>query len=150
MNARHLHALLWRHSQVESQVTSAPVVSIVDDDPSVRDGIVDLVRAMGFDAEAFECAEHFLHSSRLNSTSCLITDMCMAGMTGLELHDHLIASGKNLPTIVITAFPQEVDRARALQAGVVCFLAKPFDHRELVACIMSVLGSGAAAGKKGS
>jgi FixJ family two-component response regulator len=122
------------------------VVTIVDDDQSVRDGIADLVRAMGFDAEAFERAEEFLQSGRVDATSCLITDMRMPGMTGLELHDRLIASGKTCPTIVITAFPQEADRARALEAGVVCFLAKPFDHRELVACIMSVLGSGAAGG----
>jgi FixJ family two-component response regulator len=144
MSTGRLHALVWRHSQVENEVTSAPVVSIIDDDPSVRDGIVDLVRAMGFDAEAFERAEQFLQSSRLNSTSCLITDMCMPGMTGLELHDRLIASGKTFPTIVITAFPKEADRVRALRAGVASYLAKPFDHRELVACIMSVLGSGDA------
>ena len=150
MNTGHLHALVWRHSQVESQVTSAPVVSIVDDDPSVRDGIVDLVRAMGFDVEAFECGEQFLQSSRLNSTSCLITDMCMPGMTGLDLHDRLIASGKTCPTIVVTAFPKEADRVRALRAGVICYLAKPFDHRELVGCIMSALGLGAAADKKRS
>src|SRR5262245_30419932 len=119
----------------ESQVTGAPVVSIVDDDQSVRDGIVDLVTAMGFDAEPFECAEDFLHSSRVDGTSCLITDMRMTGMTGLELHERLVAAGKSIPTIVITAFPKDADRMRAEQAGVVCYLAKPCEEDQLVACI---------------
>jgi FixJ family two-component response regulator len=115
------------------------VVSIIDDDQSVRDGIADLVRAMGFDAEAFEHAEHFLQSGRAASTACLITDMCMPGMTGLELYDRLIASGKRIPTIVITAFPRDGDQARARQAGVLCYLAKPFDDNQLAGCIVSAL-----------
>ena len=115
------------------------MVSIVDDDESVRDGIVDLVTAMGFDVEAFGRAEDFLQSSSIASTACLITDMRMPGMTGLELHERLIASGKAIPTIVITAFPKEVDRARAVRNGVVCYLAKPFDDNQLAACITSAL-----------
>jgi FixJ family two-component response regulator len=111
------------------------MVSIVDDDQSVRDGIVDLVRAIGFDAEAFERAEDFLLSSRLKRTSCLITDARMPGMSGLDLHDRLVASGKPIPTIVITAFPQDADRERALGAGVMCYLAKPVDEDRLIACI---------------
>jgi FixJ family two-component response regulator len=122
-------------------VTVVPVVSIVDDDQSVRDGIVDLVRAMGFDAEAFERAQDFLQSSRVDSTSCLITDVRMPGMTGFELHDRLVASGKRIPTVVVTAFPKDADRVRAQQGGVICYLAKPFDESELAACIMSALGS---------
>ena len=117
----------------------APVISIVDDDQSVRDGIVDLVTAMGFDAEAFERPELFLRSSRLDRTSCLITDIRMPGMSGLELHDRLLASGKRIPTIVITAFPTDAERARALGAGVAGYLIKPFDENELVACLTSSL-----------
>ena len=117
------------------------VISIVDDDNSVRDGIADLVRAMGFNAMAFERAEHFLQSGRVDKTSCLITDMRMPGMGGLELYDRLIASGKRIPTIMITAFPEGVDRSRALRAGVLCYLAKPFDDNELAACIQSALGA---------
>jgi FixJ family two-component response regulator len=117
------------------------VVSIVDDDQSVRDGIVDLVTALGFDAEAFERAEDFLQSARVDTTSCLITDMRMPGMSGLELHERLVAAGKSIPTIVITAFPKDIDRARAEQAGVTCYLAKPCEEGELVACIMSAVGS---------
>jgi FixJ family two-component response regulator len=79
-------------------VTGARVITVIDDDQSVRDGVVVLVRAMGFDAEAFERAEDFLTSARIEVTSCLITDMRMPGMTGLDLHDRLRASGKAIPT----------------------------------------------------
>ena len=120
------------------------LISIVDDDPSVRDGIEDLVRAIGFDTAAFESADLFLQSPRLNDTSCLITDMRMPGMTGLQLYERLVASGKTIPTIVITAFPEEPDRARAEQLGVLCYIAKPFDESRLAVCIMSALSSGAA------
>jgi FixJ family two-component response regulator len=120
-------------------MAGATVVSIIDDDQSVRDGIADLVRAMGFDVEAFDRAENFLQSGSIATTSCLITDMRMPGMTGLDLHERLVASGKAIPTIVITAFPKEVDRARARQTGVLCYLAKPFDDNELAACITSAL-----------
>jgi FixJ family two-component response regulator len=123
------------------------MVSIVDDDQSVRDGIVDLVRALGFDAEAFERAEDFLQSDRLDSTTCLITDMRMRGITGIDLHDRLVESGKRIPTIVITAYPKDVDRLRAMQGGVIAYLAKPFDEEQLVACIMSALHPGAAGGR---
>jgi FixJ family two-component response regulator len=117
------------------------MVSIVDDDQSVRDGIVDLVRASGFDADAFEGAEHFLQSSRLQRISCLITDFRMPGMSGLELYYRLVRSGRLIPTIVITAFPRDADRARALDAGVLCYLAKPVDEDELIACLKSAVAS---------
>jgi FixJ family two-component response regulator len=120
------------------------VVAIVDDDESVRDGLADLVRAMGFDAESFECAEDFLQSDRLAETSCLITDFRMPGMTGLDLRDHLVASGRPIPTIVITAFPKEIDRVRARRSGVAHYLAKPVDGNQLSACIASALTVGNA------
>jgi FixJ family two-component response regulator len=123
------------------KVSEVPVVSIVDDDESVRDGLVDLIQAMGFDAETFERAEHFLQSKEIDRTLCLITDMRMHGMSGLELHDRLLELGRRIPTIVITAFPKDRDRERALQAGVVCYLAKPFDERQLVDCITTALGA---------
>jgi FixJ family two-component response regulator len=117
------------------------VIAIVDDDQSVRDGIVDLVNAMGFEAEAFGHAEHFLQSDRIDRTSCLITDMRMPGINGLELHDRLITSGRRIPTIVITAYPTEPERTRALGAGVICYLAKPVHENELIDCIKSSLGT---------
>jgi FixJ family two-component response regulator len=120
-------------------VPKNPVISIVDDDPSVREGTMDLLNSMGFIAETFRCADDFLESNRLHGTACLIADVQLPGMTGLELYDHLVGCGKIVPTILITAFPDDKDRARALQAGVSCYLAKPFGENELLACIQSAL-----------
>jgi FixJ family two-component response regulator len=120
-------------------VPKNPVISIVDDDPSVREGTMDLLNSMGFIAETFQCADDFLESNRLHGTACLIADVQLPGMTGLELYDHLVGCGKIVPTILITAFPDDKDRARALQAGVSCYLAKPFGENELLACIQSAL-----------
>ncbi len=116
-----------------------PVISIIDDDPSVREGTMDLLKSMGFAAEAFERASDFLNSHRLDSTSCLIADVQMPGMTGLELHDRLVGSGKVIPTILITAFPNHRDRVRARQNGVRWYLTKPFSENELLACIREAL-----------
>src|SRR5271165_6757694 len=127
-------AAIW-----EAEVAEKPVISIVDDDASVREGTADLIEAMGFNAEAFDGADDFLKSSRLHSTSCLIADVRMPGMTGFELHNHLVGSGNFIPTILITAFPDDRDRARALRAGVICYLAKPFNEDELLACIQFAL-----------
>jgi FixJ family two-component response regulator len=116
-----------------------PVISIVDDDQSVREGTMDLLNSIGFAAEAFERANDFLNSNRLNSTSCLIADVQMPGMTGLELHNRLVGSGNVIPTILITAFPNDRDRVRALQNGVRWYLTKPFSENELLACIREAL-----------
>ena len=118
-----------------------PMVSIVDDDPSVCEGLMDLLSSMGFDAQAFPRADEFLKSDRPDTTSCLIADVQMPGMSGLELHDQLVRSGKIIPTILITAFPKDADRGRALRTGVKCYLAKPFSESELLTCIQSGLGS---------
>jgi FixJ family two-component response regulator len=117
------------------------MISIVDDDSSVREGTVDLIQAVGFAAEAFEGASDFLNSDRVNSTSCLIADVRMPGMTGLELHERLVETGKTIPTILLTAYPNGGDRERALRAGVVCYLAKPYNQDDLLACIRSALES---------
>jgi FixJ family two-component response regulator len=121
------------------------VVSIVDDDPSVSEGLMDLLNSMGFVAETFPGADEFLQSSRVNTTSCLIADVQMPGMTGIELHDTLIKSGKTVPTILITAFPKEADRLRVARTGVRCYLSKPFSEQELLSCIRSALGPSAPA-----
>ena len=118
-----------------------PVVAIVDDDESACEGTTDLLKAMGFIAKGSRSAEDFLQSSHLRHTACVITDMRMSGMTGLELHDHLVQSGKTIPTILVTAFPNDRDRARALKAGVVCYLAKPFNDQDLLRCVRSALES---------
>lgn len=116
-----------------------PVISIVEDDQSVRDGTRDLIEAMSFAAETFERAGDFLESKIIHSTSCLIADVHLSGMSGFELHTRLVESGKIIPTILITAFPNTKTRARALQAGVVCYLTKPINESELLACIQLAL-----------
>jgi FixJ family two-component response regulator len=113
-------------------------VSIVDDDESVREAMMGLMRSVGYSAIAFPSAEGFLTSRRRGATACLIVDVQMPGMTGLELHNRLIASGEPIPTILITAYPDERMRAQALN-GVLCYLAKPFSESELLACIHSAL-----------
>ena len=115
------------------------LISIVDDDESVREAMQALMKSLGFAAESFASAEEFLASDSRNHAACLITDMQMPGLTGLGLHDRLLASGRPVPTIMITAYPDERVRARALQAGVVCYLVKPFNESDLLACIQSVL-----------
>lgn len=124
-----------------------PGIAIVDDDESVREALTSLIRSMGYAAVAFECAEDLLKFKQRRGLSCMIADVQMPGMTGLKLHDRLVASGEPIPTILITAFPDERARERALQAGVIGYLAKPFSEDELLACIRSILGRRKARGK---
>jgi FixJ family two-component response regulator len=122
-------------------MTTKPLIAIVDDDETACEGTIDLLKAMGFMAKGSLSAEDFLRSTHLRDTSCLITDMQMSGMTGLELHDRLVQSGKAIPTILVTAFPNDRDRTRALKAGVICYLAKPFNDGDLLGCVRSALES---------
>jgi FixJ family two-component response regulator len=117
------------------------VISIVDDDESARKALRNLMRSLDFSAAAFASGESFLRSNRLHNTACLIADVQMPEMTGLELYSRLVASGSPIPTILITAYPEERVRAQALNAGVVCYLAKPFNESELLACIDLALGN---------
>ena len=116
-----------------------PLIMCVEDDASVREAIKGLLVSLGFAAEVFSSAEEFIQSGRLSQTSCLITDVQLGGMSGIELQNRLAALGHRIPTIVITAFPDERIRAQALSAGAVCFLYKPIDKDELVNCINSAL-----------
>ncbi len=109
-----------------------PVISIIDDDASVRAATNRLVRSLGYIACTFASADEFLRSPHVDTTSCVIADIQMPGMSGVELQDLLRAQGRRLPIIFITAFPDENVRARALDAGAVCFLSKPFDGATLV------------------
>jgi FixJ family two-component response regulator len=115
------------------------VISIVDDDLSVRESTMDLLSALGFIVVAFERADEFLQFNRLYSPCCLISDVQLPGMTGFELYDHLVSSGRAVPTILITAFPDDEGRTRALRAGVIGYLIKPFNEEELIACVWSAL-----------
>jgi FixJ family two-component response regulator len=123
------------------------LIAIVDDDQSVREALTSLVRSLGYVAIAFECAEDLLKSERRRNASCMIADVQMPGMTGIELHNRLVASGEPIPTILVTAFPDARSRERALQAGVIGYLSKPFSEDELLACIRSTLRPGEAGAK---
>jgi FixJ family two-component response regulator len=112
-----------------------PAIAVVDDDEAVREATTDLLRARGFIAKAFPSAEDFLRSTRIRITSCLIADVRMPGMGGLELYGRLIALGTPIPTILITAYPDEEVRTRALNAGITGYLTKPFSEKELMDCI---------------
>ena len=115
------------------------LISIVDDDESMREAVRGLMKSLGYTAEAFASAEEFLNSRQVPRTSCLIADVHMPGMTGLELYCRLVASGKTIPTILITAYPDDSVRKRALGGGIVGYLSKPFDENDLIACIRSSL-----------
>ena len=121
-----------------------PLIACVDDDVSAREALQGLLRASGFAPDIFSSAEEFLQSDRLNEMSCLITDIHLGGMSGLQLQGRLVASGYRIPVIVITAFPDNQVRERALSAGAVGFLDKPFDMEDLLTYIQSALGRGYA------
>ena len=123
-------------------MANTPVIAIVDDDHSVREALTNLVRSLGYAAIAFECAADLLKSEHRRSISCVIADVQMPRMTGLELYRHLSESAKPLPTILITAYPEDGARERALAAGVIGYLSKPFDENDLLACVRSALTTG--------
>jgi FixJ family two-component response regulator len=116
-----------------------PLISIVDDDDSMREAIKGLMRSLGYSVEAVASPQEFLASRHVRRTSCLIADMQMPGMTGLELYQRLSTSGKRVPTILITAYPDNGVRERALAAGVIGYLSKPFEQDDLLACIRAAL-----------
>jgi|SRR5580692_11576505 FixJ family two-component response regulator len=121
-----------------------PVISIVDDDESIREATRSLVRSLGYDAATFCSAEEFLSSGKINRTTCLITDVNMPGLSGVELQDRLIADGHCLPVIFITAFPDARLRIKALKAGAVGYLNKPFSEDRLIEYLNTAIGNSRA------
>ncbi|MGY4475496.1 response regulator transcription factor [Bradyrhizobium sp. USDA 3364] len=119
----------------KSSLSNPPVISIIDDDMSVRTATDNLVRSLGYTVETYASAEEFLLSPHLDDISCVIADVRMPAMSGLDLQSHLIANGRRFPFIFVTAFAVESDRARALRAGAICFLSKPFDGDALIRCL---------------
>src|SRR5215510_1834059 len=118
------------------------LVSIVEDDLFCRDSMGRLMRSLGYTVEAFPSAADFLASPRLAETACLIADVHMPAMTGIELHRHLIDAGRSIPTILVTAYPNDVDRTRALNEGVACYLRKPVDEQDRTRCVRAALTPG--------
>src|SRR5262249_48107168 len=117
--------------------------SVVEDDRFFRESMKRLMRSLGYTVEIFPSAADFLASPRLAETACLIADVHMPAMTGIELHRHLVDAGHAIPTILVTAYPSDVDRARALNDGVACYLRKPVDEQDLTRCVRAALTSGA-------
>lgn len=112
--------------------TERSLVSVVDDDESVRESLPDLLKEFGFAARAFCSAEEFLSSNSIGQTRCLILDVVMPGMTGLDLQQELSRRGQNIPVIFITGQKDEAVRTRALKQGAVKFLYKPFSDTALL------------------
>lgn len=124
-------------------LASVPLISIVDDDAWARSGLEQLINAIGYDVRAFASAEEFVESGSIAETTCLITDLHMPGMSGLELQSHLRNEGYGTPIILVTAFPTEMHRSRALKDGATDFLAKPFDEQTLVSSLTRAIAAAA-------
>ena len=118
---------------------SQGMIAIVDDDDAVRRAMKSFMRSLGYDASTFGSAEEFLNSEQINSTSCLITDLQMPGLSGLDLQERLIAQGHRFPIIFLTAYPNEDVRVRAMRAGAIGFLSKPYSHNHLLDCLDKAL-----------
>ena len=118
------------------------LISVVEDDQPFRDSMRKLMMSLGYSVEAFPSAADFLASPLLPATACLVSDVQMPGMTGVELHKELVAMGHRIPTILVTAYPDELTRNRVLNDGVFCYLGKPVDDDHLERCLRSALQSG--------
>jgi FixJ family two-component response regulator len=115
------------------------MISIIDDDLLVRESTADLITSLGHEALIFGSGEQFLGSGCLKDTACIITDLHMPGLNGLDLQSRLLAEGYRTPIIFITAYPKDEARSRALDAGAVAFLTKPFEERTLISSLENAL-----------
>jgi FixJ family two-component response regulator len=128
---------------MQSGCADSALISIVDDNASMREAIAGLLQACGFAAQTFHSAKALLNSDRLRDTRCLVVDVQMPKMCGFQLQRRLAALGWQIPIVFTTAFPDEAARARAAQAGAVCVLGKPFDDEDLLCCIrLALRGAG--------
>jgi FixJ family two-component response regulator len=116
-------------------LTTAPVISIIDDDESIRAGLNNLVKSHGYIAHTFASADAFLQSAQLHNSWCVIADVRMPVMSGVQLQSHLRSQGYQVPFIFITAIPDESSRRQAFDDGAICFLTKPFDESNLIGCL---------------
>jgi FixJ family two-component response regulator len=121
------------------RVPAGPSISIIDDDDSMRSAVVALVRSAGYEARGFASAEEFLASGEVHGFACIITDIQMPGMSGIELKQHLAASQNAVPVIMITARHDPDLEGKARASGAACFLRKPFDADLLIGCVENAL-----------
>ena len=132
-------AVLLLKGMQEAGLPAKTLISIIDDDDDVREALAGLMKSRGFTVESFPSAADFLAWSYIRDTSCLIADVHMPRMTGIELHRRLVEAGYAIPTILITAYPDDSVRARALADGIICYLTKPCDEDALLGCVWSAL-----------
>ena len=114
-------------------------IAIVDDDEALCEAMECFVQSLGYNVSTFGSAEEFLNSEPISRTSCLVTDLHMPGLSGLDLQDRLIAQGHRVPIIFLTGYPDENVRARAMKAGAVAFLSKPCNGDHLLGCLEKTL-----------
>jgi len=124
---------------LETKLQQTPLISIVDDDEAVREATKSLIRSLGYNAETFGSAEEFLAWTQIESTDCLITDVQMPGLSGMDLQDRLISEGHEMPTIFVTAFPDTKLENRALRGGAIAYLRKPIEESDLLEHIDTAL-----------
>jgi FixJ family two-component response regulator len=122
-------------------LASTSLIAVVDDDDLVREATKELIETIGLAARTFVSAESFLDSDCVSQTSCIIADVHMPGLNGFQLHRQLLDSGRDIPIIFITAFPDERFQERALKVGAICYLKKPFDPAHLLTCVRSAITS---------
>jgi FixJ family two-component response regulator len=116
-----------------------PVIAVIDDDEIARDGTREFVESLGYCASAFASVDEFLESGQVHDTSCVITDVQMPGLNGIDLQDRLIARGHRIPIIFITGHPEYGARARAMKAGAVGYITKPYNVEHLISCLEAAL-----------
>ena len=123
-----------------------PLISVVDDDQSFRDSMRRLLKSLNYTVAVFQSAAEFLRSPKLTGTACLVADVQMPAMTGIELYEHLVETGHAIPTILVTAYPNDGVRERMLNLGVECYLPKPLVEGLLIDCVRSAVARGRAPG----
>jgi len=119
-------------------VPEPTLISVVDDDKSFRDSMRRLLKSLGYPVAVFPSAEEFLASPKLAATACLVADVHMPAVTGIDLHMRLIENGHAIPTILVTAYPDDSVQERMLALGVECYLGKPLEEAHLISCLRSV------------
>ena len=130
------YAVSWTE---EGEMSQGPLVAIVDDDKSIREATRNLLEAAGFNTVTFSDAESFLTSAGRDDASCVVADLRMPRMTGLEMVEELLASGAGIPAVLISAYLEDSVIARAHDAGIVCCLSKPFAPEQLLECVQEAL-----------
>jgi FixJ family two-component response regulator len=128
----------------EATLSDPSLISIVDDDQAFGDSMRRLLKSLGYTVAVFPSAAEFLASPKFAATACLVADIHMPAMTGVELYRHLIETGHVIPTILVTAYPNDSLRERMLTQGVECYLRKPLEEADLIGCLRCAFARGRA------